>query len=106
MDKNEILREFSGTFFIEREKMNNFFEKNNLENFDEILNEFESMRAKAFDFLWNESESKINLTSKEIEDLSRTYLSNNYPWINDAGIKAVTNHLVWMCWHEGVMKNR
>ncbi|MDO3426703.1 hypothetical protein QWT87_17620 [Chryseobacterium sp. APV1] len=102
MDKNIILEKFSSTFFIEGEKMKNYFIINNLENFDEVLTEFEDMRKKAFDIIWEKSEH-TKLTSKEVENLSEKYLKENYPWINIKGIKAVNNYLIWLSWHEGII---
>lgn len=95
---------FSSTFFINGEKMKEYFETNNLENFDEILKEFEEMRIDTFNMIWKES-THLQFTNKEVESLSKKYLKENYPWINDVGIKAVNNHLLWMCWHEGIIKS-
>lgn len=95
---------FSSTFFINGEKMKEYFETNNLENFDEILKEFEEMRIDTFNMIWKES-THLQFTNKEVESLSKKYLKENYPWINDFGIKAVNNHLLWMCWHEGIIKS-
>ncbi|SEW38574.1 hypothetical protein SAMN05421841_2482 [Chryseobacterium wanjuense] len=95
---------FSSTFFINGEKMKDYFETNNLENFDEILKEFEEMRIDTFNMIRKES-THLQFTNKEVESLSKKYLKENYPWINDVGIKVVNNHLLWMCWHEGIIKS-
>ena len=104
MDKNKILKDFSNTFFIEKEEMKSYFENNDLDSFDEILKEFEDMRKNTFNIIWDKSEH-LQFTAKEIENLSKKYLIENYSWIDNVGIKAVNNHLLWMCWHEGIIKN-
>lgn len=104
MDKNELLDKFSNTFWIEKDKMKMHFSKNNLENFDETLVEFEEMRNKVFDFIWKFTESNKTLSSNEISDITNKYLSENYSWIDKKGIKSVQNHILWMCWHEGIME--
>jgi len=104
LDKNKILKKFSSTFSIDGEKMKSYFEDNNLENFDEILKEFEDMRTDTFNIIWNKSEHS-QFTSKEIENLSEKYLKENHFWIDEEGIKTVNNYLLWMSWHEGILKN-
>jgi Glu-tRNA(Gln) amidotransferase subunit E-like FAD-binding protein len=103
LDKNKILKKFSSTFFIDEEKMKNYFQDNNLENFAETLKEFENMRNNTFNVIWNKSEYS-QFTNKEIENLSEKYLKENHAWIDEEGIKAVNNYLLWMCWHEGILK--
>ncbi|MGC4128112.1 MAG: hypothetical protein QM564_00835 [Bergeyella sp.] len=104
MDKNELLDKFSNTFWIEKDKMQTHFSKNNLENFDETLVEFEEMRNKVFDFIWRFTEPNKTLSPDEISDITNKYLLKNYSWIDEKGIKSVQNHILWMCWHEGIMK--
>jgi len=104
MDKNELLDKFSNTFWIEKDKMKMHFSKNNLENFDKTFVEFEEMRNKVFDFIWKFTESNKTLSPDEISDITNKYLSENYSWIDKKGIKSVQNHILWMCWHEGIME--
>lgn len=103
MDKNKILKKFSSTLFIDKEKMRDYFKDNNLENFDETLKEFENMRTGVFNIIWNKSEHSP-CTAEEIQNLSEKYLKENHAWINEDGIKAVNSYLHWMCWHEGILK--
>lgn len=104
MDKNEFLNEFSNTFCIEKDKMEKYFLKNNIEDFEKILFEFEGIRDKVFDFIWKFTEPNETLSPDKISDITNKYLSDNYSWINEKGIRSVESHILWMCWHEGIMK--
>lgn len=104
IDKNVILNKFSTTYWIDKEKMQAYFQKKGYTHFESIYKEFEDMRRKVFDFLLFKTEPNLKLNDKEIADLSEHFLKENYPWINKKGIKSVNNHIYWMCWHEGLLK--
>jgi len=105
INKNELLNIFSNTFQIERQEMQDYFIKNSHDNFEIICKELEDMRVNLFDFIWKETEPNLTLTSTEIITLSEKYLQENYSWIDETGIKSVNSHILWICWHEGILKS-
>ncbi len=102
--KNIILNKFSSTFWIEKEKMQSYFKQKGYNDFESVYGELEEMRVRVFDFLLMKTEPNLQLSEHEIVELSVTFLKENYPWINKKGIKSVNNHILWMCWHEGLLK--
>lgn len=103
MDKNILLDKFSKIFNVDKENMYEFFVENNLENFNEVLLEFEKIRNDVYSFLWETSE-KEQLSNKMVDQLSKDFLFKNYSWINETGFNALKNYIFWISWHEGILK--
>lgn len=104
IDKNMLLDKFSYTLSVQRKKMQEYFEKNNLEDFETIYNELVDMREKVCSFLWSKTNYNLQLSPDEIVTLSNQHLTELYPWINELGLKSVKDHIMWYCWHEGISK--
>ncbi|MBW8358361.1 MAG: hypothetical protein K0M63_01010 [Weeksellaceae bacterium] len=104
MDKNELLHLFSSVFSLDRDGMTLYFNRNNLADCDKVLNEFDEIRAKVYEYLWNVSQPNLTLNIVQIEALSFSFLKENYPWINEKGFKALNRYIHWICWHEGILK--
>ena len=102
--RNELLQKFFITFDLDKEGLTNFCLKNNIENISEIIAEFKDIRKEIYDYLWQITEPNLKLLPAEIVRFSKIYLMEHYIWIDDQSIKSVNNFLLWMCWHEGIMK--
>ncbi|MCR5861569.1 hypothetical protein LRS05_05175 [Flavobacterium sp. J372] len=103
IDKNKILALFSATTCIDKEKMQNYFNENSIENFEAVYAEFIGLRENLFGYLWKITEPNLQLTQKEIAEISTKFLKEKYLWINDEGIKSVLDYTFWICWHEGLL---
>lgn len=104
VDKNKILIKFSTTCWIEKEKMRKYFERKGYSSFEDLYNELQEMRGNLFNYLFKITEPDIQLTDKEIVNVSEKYLKEHYSWIDKKSIKSVNNHILWMSWHEGLLK--
>jgi hypothetical protein len=104
IDKNMLLDKFSDTLWVQREKMQEYFEENDIEDFETIYNELVDIRKKVCDFLWSKTNYYTQLSPDKIITLSSQYLTEHCPWINEKGIKSINSHASWYCWHEGIMK--
>ena len=104
IDKNIILDKFSSTFSIAKGEMQNYFHENCYKDFKAIYKELADMRIRVFDFLLVKTQPNLQLTEHEIIASSEMFLRENYHWIDKKGIKSVNNHILWMCWHEGLLK--
>lgn len=102
--RNSLLDKFFKTFDLDKDGLLIYCNQNNINQTDVIILEFEKIRTDVFDHIWNITEPNIRLTPDEITKISHRYLKENFPWINEVGIKSVNNFLQWMCWHEGIMK--
>lgn len=102
--KNLLLEKFFKTFDLDKQGLIRFCTENNIDNSSFIIEEFEEIRTKIYDHLWKITEPNLRLNADEIVANSCKYLKDNYKWIDDDGIKSVNNFLLWMCWHEGILK--
>jgi hypothetical protein len=101
--KNILLNLFLSQFGIE-DVFINYAIKNGIDNYQDIINEFKSIQKNIFDYIWKITEPDKQLTSFEVEEECAMYCFENYQWINEIGLKALNNWLIWMCWHEGIIK--
>lgn len=103
--KNILLKKFFGTFKTEEDELIKFCIKNNVNNSFEILQEFDEIRGEVYDYIFKITQPNHQLFPSEISEKSKEFLLKKYIWIDSSGIKAIHNYLLWMCWHEGIMKN-
>ena len=101
--KNNLLKVFLSQFGI-GEFAEAYAVKNSLDNYQDIINEFKLMQNNIFDYIWKITESNKQLTTHEIETICATCCFEHYQWINETGLKALNNWLLWLCWHEGILK--
>ena len=104
VDKNKLLDLFSASMGNSEYKLIEFAESNQLQNHETIIKDFEQVQSRVYDYIYKITEPNIQLSALEIEDASYRYLAKNYSWINEEGAKAINRWLVWMCWHEGILK--
>ena len=55
-------------------------------------------------YIYKITEPNLQLTTREIETISTDFCKSKIEWIDSKGIKAVNRWLIWMCWHEGILK--
>jgi hypothetical protein len=102
--KNILLKLFLFQFGIE-DVFINYAIKNDIDNYQEIINEFKFIQKNIFDYIWRITEPDKQLSAHEIEIICATFCFESYQWINEIGLKSLNNWLIWMCWHEGILKN-
>lgn len=103
IDKNTLLALFSSSMGNSEQKFIEYVESNEMENWTVILDEFKLIQSQIYNHIYKITEPNIRLSGTEIENISIEYCSENYTWMNEIGMKAINNWLVWMCWHEGIL---
>lgn len=104
IDKNQLLDLFSSSMGNSEYKLIKFCESNNLKNYSIFIEEFNTIQNDIYDYIFQVTEPNIQLSGVEIEKLSFQYCTRKYSWINEVGIRVINRWLVWMCWHEGILK--
>jgi len=104
IDKNKLLDLFSSSMGNSEYKFVEYAELNNIQNYNTIIEEFKSIQNSLYDYIYKITEPNIQLSATEIENISLQYCTKNYIWINEIGVKAINRWLIWMCWHEGILK--
>lgn len=104
IDKNKILAKFSTTTSIAKEEMQDYFKSNGYENFEAVYAEFNQIRESVFAYLWKITEPNLKLTRNQIMSTSADFLKERYSWIDEEGIASFRDYILWMCWHEGLIK--
>jgi hypothetical protein len=79
--------------------------KNNIVDYQSIIQEFKSIQNGIFNYIWKITEPDKQLSIFEIEKECAAYCFENCSWINEMGLKSLNRWLIWMCWHEGILKN-
>lgn len=104
IDKNQLLDLFSSSMGNSEYKLIEFAKSNNIQNCSTIVEEFKTIQNEIYDYIFKITEPDIQLSATEIEEASVQYCTKTYTWINETGIKAINRWLIWMCWHEGILK--
>ena len=102
--KNSLLSAFLSTFGIREDIIKDYAINNNIDNYQELVSEFNNIKNSVFDCVWKITEPNKQIFQYEIETICATYCFEHYQWINEVGLKALTGWLLWMCWHEGILK--
>ena len=102
--KNLLLDLYSCCFGNHEDVLIEYSIKNNILQYQDVINEFKSIQANIFNYIWKITEPDKQLTSFEIERECAIYCFENHQWINEVGLKALNKWLIWMCWHEGILK--
>lgn len=104
IDKNQLLDLFSSSMGNSEYKFMEFAESNDIQNYSTIIEEFKAIQDQIYNYILEITEPNIQLSATEIEKASIGYCTKKYTWINETGIKAINRWLIWMCWHEGMLK--
>jgi len=102
-DKNNLLYVFLSQLGI-GELAKVYAEENGIDNYQDAINEFKLMQKNIFDYIWEITEPDKKLSQHEIETTCAVYCFEHYQWINEIGLKALNSWLLWLCWHEGILK--
>jgi hypothetical protein len=103
--KNLLLNIYSYHFNNHEKELIEYSIKNKVLNFQEIIHEFKTIQNNIFNYIWEITEPDKQLSTSEIEQECAMYCFKNYQWINEVGLKALNRWLIWMCWHEGILKD-
>jgi len=102
-EKNNLLKFFLSQFGIGNiAKI--YADENRINNYEDVVDEFKQIQKNIFDYIWEISEPDKQFNAHEIEEVSAIYCFEHYQWINKVGLNALNNWLLWMCWHEGILK--
>ncbi len=104
INKNELLNRFSAPMGNNKIKFLEYAQTIHLENSHAIIDEFISMQDQVFDQILRITEPNIRLTGQEIEKACSDFCLEKFDWLNTKGISAISRWLIWMCWHEGILK--
>jgi hypothetical protein len=56
-----------------------------------------------FEEIWQCSEVRP-LTQDEMIEITRRYVKENEPWVNEMGVNGLLQRIAWLSWHEGCVK--
>ncbi|GAF05995.1 hypothetical protein [Saccharicrinis fermentans] len=104
IDRNELLDQFSAPMGNSENKFIDYAKSNGIVDFKELILEFNTIQSMVYDYIYKFTEPDLQLTGDEIEVICHDFCENKIDWINDKGIKALNSWLIWMCWHEGILK--
>ncbi|MDR1527788.1 MAG: hypothetical protein LBS46_09020 [Dysgonamonadaceae bacterium] len=102
--KNQLLGLYYSSLLPDIDILDDFKTKNNIENFDEIIDEIKNIEISIYDYIWENTKPDKQLSASEIEEKFDSYCFEHYQWIDEAGLKSLKYCLMYMCWHEGVLK--
>lgn len=104
IDKNELIQQFSAPMGNTEKNFVEFAQANRIDDYPQLIEEFQAIQNQVYDFIYQMTEPDVQLSSQEITGICREFCRLKVDWINEAGIDAVINWLLWMCWHEGILK--
>ena len=103
VEKNILLAMFTRIGLNNKKGLEEYSVKNNMQSCQELIEEFETIQRRLFSHLWDITYPNKQLNASAIIEESKSFCSNNYPWIDEKGLKALNNQLLWMCDHEGIL---
>ncbi|MFD2247004.1 hypothetical protein [Pontibacter ruber] len=103
-DKNDLIDKYSSHFGNKEQEFLQFAHEHEIANAAMMVKEFQAIQHDLYSHIYEITEPNVTLTETELELASIIYLKNKYDWINSKGISALNRWLVWMCWHEGIIK--
>ena len=104
MDKNLILNEFSHALGYRETEFLEFTQVYGIKEVSLLVKEFNTIQERVYDHIWEITKPDKKLTVIEIETISEQFLRLHYEWMSQLGITAIHRWLLWMCWHEGILK--
>ena len=102
--KNILLSIYSSHFGNNEKEFIEYSLENNITNYQDIIQEFISIQNSVFSHILKITEPNKRLSAFEIENECSMFCLKNHKWINEEGLKFLNKWLIWMCWHEGVLK--
>ena len=102
--KNDLIDKFSASMGNSEKKFIEFAISNGISNYKALIKEFTLIQNSVYDYIYKITEPNLQLTTREIETISTDFCKSKIEWIDSKGIKAVNRWLIWMCWHEGILK--
>jgi hypothetical protein len=100
--KNEYLEIFSCAGLNRKLELVELCKKEGRNDATQIIVEFKKIQVEIFNHLWTITEPDSRLSQTEIEKEVENYCNKYFYWINKKGTKAITDWILWMCWHEGL----
>jgi len=104
IDKNELIDHFSASMGNSEERFIAFANDKGINDYKSHIDEFKSIQTLLYDHIFKITEPDLKLSAQEIESISFEFCQSKIDWINSKGIKALNRWLIWMCWHEGILK--
>jgi hypothetical protein len=104
INKNDLIDKYSASMGNTERNFIEYATKNGITEYGELIKEFKSIQNMVYDYIYKITEPNIQLTAEEIDSISFEFCKSKIDWINKKGIKAVNRWLIWMCWHEGILK--
>ena len=106
MDKNQLLGIYSLHFGNRENNLLEYGKRNGIKNIDDIIKEFSNIQGELFDYFWKKAAPDGQLYYDEIKAQAFEYCNEKYKWMNDMGKESLLRWLVWICWHEGLLKRK
>nr|WP_321453186.1 hypothetical protein [uncultured Carboxylicivirga sp.] len=104
IDKNELIDNYSESMGNRESGFIEYATKNGISEYRALIQEFKSIQNQVYDYIYKITEPNKQLTAQEIESISFEFCTSIIDWIDKKGVKAVNRWLIWMCWHEGILK--
>ena len=104
IDKNDLINYYSSSMGNSENKFIDFAISKGITDYKNQIKEFTLIQNQVYDHIFKFTEPNLKLTSQEIESLSREFCKSHFKWLDSKGIKALNRWLIWMCWHEGILK--
>ena len=105
LDKNDLLEVYSNSMSNNKNKFIEFCVQNKVKGCENYIQEFDKIQDDIYTKIDKITPNGMQLTSNEIENFCSEYSKEKYLWIRDKGIQALNRWLIWMCWHEGILKS-
>ena len=102
IDKNKLFDLYSNSFGITT-KFDEYCLSENISD-EKLKNEFRTIQESVFTNILDLTHPNIQLSREEIVIISQNYCNEKYSWMDNLAITALNRWLIWMCWHEGVLK--
>ena len=106
IDKNQLLNIYSSHLGNNKNDLLEYGKRNGIKNIEDIKNEFSDIQSELFDYFWKKTAPDGQLYYDEIKCQTFEYCDKKYKWMDDTGKKSLLRWLVWICWHEGLLKKR
>lgn len=103
--KNTLFHIYMEKFAMNDDAVIAYAEENNVENYRQLLKEFNAIRSASCDHIWEITKPDKHLAASEINSVVKSYSLENFSWFDDESFKALLNWIMYMCWHEGILKD-
>ncbi|WP_200975058.1 hypothetical protein [Echinicola sp. 20G] len=104
MNKNDLLQLLAVAKENYQEKFMAYANASKLSNPERLLSELELIQICGYNYLWEVTQPTRQLTQQEICQRSEEFYLETYQWMNENGLKALQDWLVWKCNKDGILK--